>query len=83
MERQTKQQNLSTWRKNMKDGSKNLSKWLKARDAPGNCSLKTADGSLSLDVVSDAQAIFDFWEHFWQNHERNKPCLADRIACYP
>jgi len=80
MERQTTQANLATWRKNMKDGSKQLSQWLKARESPGRCSLKTSDGSLSLDVVSDAQTIFDYWTNFWRTHDQNKPPLPDRIA---
>ncbi len=80
MERQTQQRNIATWRKNMKDGSRQLSQWLKARDAPGLCSLKNPDGSLSLDVVSDAQAIFDFWTNFWQTTTKtSRLCLTELL----
>ena len=55
-----------------------LSKWLRAREAPGNCAVRTANGSVAMDAVEETDTIYQFGVRFWDNNQKHLPSLEDR-----
>ena len=72
-EEATRNQNISRWKHAMKTNVSALSKWLRAREAPGNCVVRTAAGTVAMDVVEETDTIHQFWVDFWDNHQSNLP----------
>ena len=77
-EEATRNQNISRWKHAMKTNVSALSKWLRAREAPGNCAVRTAAGTVAMDVVEETDIIHQFWVDFWDNHQSTCPPLDER-----
>ena len=77
MEENRKCQALAAWRSKMSCDTKAVSRWLKAKNCPTTCAIRSNNG-VCLNLADGAQAIHDFWTNFWQDLCAQRPSLDDR-----